>query len=724
MRDVTGVERSCEALIEEAEAAPIEGWDFGWLEGRATEERPSWGYSGLLAERARDASSLLDLQTGGGELLGGLPWLPPLTVATEGWAPNVSRAAQRLHPRGAWVVFAHEDRPTLPFGSGTFDLVVSRHPVLTWWDEVARVLRPGGRYLSQQIGPHTMREVTEFFMVPQPATIAQEAGAGPGKGDDRRAPSRGRQVRATSSHLRRRGCGRLLPATGRLDGARFHGGEVPGPTHRHASGDHGQGTLRRPCHALSDRSGEARLNPTTLGTTGLAVTRIGFGLAALGRPAYITLGRNVDLGSDRDRATMEQRCHDMLDAAYAAGIRYVDTARSYGRAEEFLASWLRPRAIAPDAITVGSKWGYRYTGDWNMAATVHETKDHSLAMFRDQLPQTSALLGPHLDLYQVHSATLESGVLDDHDVLHALAELGDSGVAVGLTVSGPRQADVVRHALELGVDGVNPFSTVQATWNVLEPSVGPALGEARARGWGVLVKEALANGRLTARGDDGAGHALQAVAARHGCIDRPGRHGRRARPALGRRGALRRGDTLPTRVEPRRTRAQPHRGGLGPPRIGRRECDRLLGPAQCSPLELTSKPRQATTASDRRWAAAGVQVLMRRLSSSSRRPMASGVIPNRQAMARTSLDRIVMSCPLKSWRWTWIMLTNRRMRSRSGPLTSRNRVEVDGHRVAVLPRLRSRDARVAAHPGIPVTRRLSTSTTGWHRSRAATAGRH
>lgn len=167
------VKRSCDALIEEAEAAPIEGWDFTWLDGRATEERPSWGYSRLLAERVRDVSSLLDLQTGGGELLGQLPRLPPITVATEGWEPNVRRAAQRLHPRGAWVVVTQEDGPTLPFGSGTFELVVSRHPVVTCWDEVARVLRPGGRYLSQQIGPHSMREVTEFFMGPQPATSAR-----------------------------------------------------------------------------------------------------------------------------------------------------------------------------------------------------------------------------------------------------------------------------------------------------------------------------------------------------------------------------------------------------------------------------------------------------------------------------------------------------------------------------------------------------------------------
>ncbi len=262
------------------------------------------------------------------------------------------------------------------------------------------------------------------------------------------------------------------------------------------------------------------LSTTTLGATGLAVTRMGLGLAALGRPAYITLGRDADLGSARDLATMERRCHDVLDAAYAAGIRYVDAARSYGRAEAFLASWLAARHLGPDAITVGSKWGYRYTGGWDMAAAVHEIKDHSLAMFRDQLPQTSALLGPYLDLYQVHSATIESGVLDDHAVLGALAELAHSGVAVGLSVSGPRQAEVVLHALELDTAGVNPFSTVQATWNLLEPSVGPALEQAHARGWGVIVKEALANGRLTDRDvrhgrRDRATEALAEVAARH-----------------------------------------------------------------------------------------------------------------------------------------------------------------------------------------------------------------
>jgi aryl-alcohol dehydrogenase-like predicted oxidoreductase len=244
------------------------------------------------------------------------------------------------------------------------------------------------------------------------------------------------------------------------------------------------------------------------------VTGAGLGLAALGRPAYITLGRDADLGADRGVEAMERRCHGMLDAAYGAGVRYIDTARSYGRAEAFLASWLGDRHLTASDITVGSKWGYRYVGDWRMDTPVHEAKDHSLAMFRRQLPETVALLGTHLGLYQVHSATLESGVLDDDAVLGALAGLRDGGIAVGLTVSGPRQAEVVWRALEVAVDGVNPFSTVQATWNLLEPSAGAALAAAHAHGLGVIVKEALANGRLVGSGDGDVGVVAE-VAALH-----------------------------------------------------------------------------------------------------------------------------------------------------------------------------------------------------------------
>jgi len=253
-----------------------------------------------------------------------------------------------------------------------------------------------------------------------------------------------------------------------------------------------------------------------LGSTGLEVTPLGLGLAALGRPAYIDLGRAADLGADRGVEALERRCHEVLDAALAAGVRYLDAARSYGRAEEFLASWLRGRRLAPDAVTVGSKWGYVYVGGWRMDAEVHEVKDHSPATLRRQLAESRALLGPHLDLYQVHSATLESGVLDDRAVLAELARLRAKGLAVGLSVSGPRQAEVVRRALDVTVDGAAVFGVVQATWNLLEPSAGPALAEAKERGLGVIVKEALANGRLSPHGEGPPLAALGRLADRHG----------------------------------------------------------------------------------------------------------------------------------------------------------------------------------------------------------------
>jgi aryl-alcohol dehydrogenase-like predicted oxidoreductase len=148
-------------------------------------------------------------------------------------------------------------------------------------------------------------------------------------------------------------------------------------------------------------------------------------------------------------------------------------------------------------VTVGSKWGYVYTADWRVDAATHEVKAHELAVLERQWQETQANLGPYLRLYQVHSATLESGVLDNAEVLAALSGLKRAGVAIGLSLSGTRQADTLRRALAIAVDGVRLFDTVQATWNLLEPSAGAVLAEARAAGMGVIVKEALANGRLT-----------------------------------------------------------------------------------------------------------------------------------------------------------------------------------------------------------------------------------
>jgi aryl-alcohol dehydrogenase-like predicted oxidoreductase len=235
----------------------------------------------------------------------------------------------------------------------------------------------------------------------------------------------------------------------------------------------------------------------TLGATGLPISRIGLGLAALGRPAYINLGRDQDYGRERAVADMEQRCHAVLDAAYAAGIRYVDTARSYGLAEQFLGSWLRARQRV--TLTVGSKWGYAYVGSWRLDAPVHEVKDLSVETLRRQSIESRALLGDWLQLYAIHSATLESGVLADAQVLDELARLRAQGLVIGLTVTGPGQGDIIRRALEVNAARGHLFQVVQATWNLLEPSAGPALADAHALGLGVIVKEAVANGRLTGR---------------------------------------------------------------------------------------------------------------------------------------------------------------------------------------------------------------------------------
>ncbi|MEV7421024.1 class I SAM-dependent methyltransferase [Streptomyces sp. NPDC091212] len=160
--------RTFDELIAEAEAVPVDGWNFSWLDGRATEERPAWGYARAMGERMARATAALDLQTGGGETLASVPERPPLTVATEGWPPNVARATALLHPRGVAVVAA-PDEPPLPFGDGAFDLVVSRHPVRAWWEEIARVLRPGGTYFSQEVGPASVFELVEFFLGPRSA---------------------------------------------------------------------------------------------------------------------------------------------------------------------------------------------------------------------------------------------------------------------------------------------------------------------------------------------------------------------------------------------------------------------------------------------------------------------------------------------------------------------------------------------------------------------------
>jgi aryl-alcohol dehydrogenase-like predicted oxidoreductase len=225
-----------------------------------------------------------------------------------------------------------------------------------------------------------------------------------------------------------------------------------------------------------------------------SIERLGLGLAALGRPAYINLGRDGELPADRTVAAMRAATWEVLDAAYEAGIRWVDAARSYGRAEEFLAGWLAARGQRD--VTVSSKWGYAYVGDWRTDADVHEVKEHTLTRFRDQLAETRSLLGDRINLYQVHSLTADSPLFADAALRRELAATAATGLPMGFSTTGAGQADTVRRALDLETGGRRLFTAVQSTWNLLEPSVGDALREARDAGLHVMVKEVLANGRL------------------------------------------------------------------------------------------------------------------------------------------------------------------------------------------------------------------------------------
>lgn len=166
--------RSFDELVDEAERAPIEGWDFGWLDGRAVEERPSWRYFDRVAERVAGVSGLLEVQAGVGSMIGKVPALPRLPVATEGFPPSLAVAAPRLRSRAVHLVVTSQTRPGLPFADGTFDLVISRHPVTVWWQEIARVLRPGGTYFAQHVGPRSLRSLSEALMGPLPESADRD----------------------------------------------------------------------------------------------------------------------------------------------------------------------------------------------------------------------------------------------------------------------------------------------------------------------------------------------------------------------------------------------------------------------------------------------------------------------------------------------------------------------------------------------------------------------
>ncbi|MCH8032470.1 MAG: aldo/keto reductase [Bacteroidetes bacterium] len=254
------------------------------------------------------------------------------------------------------------------------------------------------------------------------------------------------------------------------------------------------------------------------GNTRLKVSKIGLGIAALGRPGYINLGHGIDLKSNYDVTAMQLNTVKILDAAYANGIRYFDVARSYGKAESFLSHWLKGNDRR-ETVVVGSKWGYTYTADWAVETEKHEIKEHSIEVLDRQWKESNALLGERLNIYHIHSATIESGVLDNSQVLNKLWELRASGTIIGLSLSGGKQTETLKKALTVKREDDFLFQSVQVTWNILERSTSDVLETASQSGFGIIVKEALANGRLTSKNTTAAfsakRKALQGIANKY-----------------------------------------------------------------------------------------------------------------------------------------------------------------------------------------------------------------
>lgn len=236
-----------------------------------------------------------------------------------------------------------------------------------------------------------------------------------------------------------------------------------------------------------------------LGTSNRPVSKLGLGMAAIGRPSYLTIGHATDLTGHTTADSLEQWVYKILDRAWLAGIRYFDAARSYGLSEQFLGNWLQKRQIDLQGCTIGSKWGYVYTGGWKKNAPHHEVKYHELNLLTQQWPETMGFLSSSLGLYQLHSATTDTGVLENNAILKAFGELREHGITLGLSVSGTSQREVIEQALRIELDGVRLFDTVQATYNLFEQDCGSILEAAHKEGVGIIIKEALANGRLTHR---------------------------------------------------------------------------------------------------------------------------------------------------------------------------------------------------------------------------------
>lgn len=220
--------------------------------------------------------------------------------------------------------------------------------------------------------------------------------------------------------------------------------------------------------------------------------KVGLGTAAIGRPQYINIRQSN--ASDFSLDTFREKGKSILDYAYENGVRYFDTAPGYGMAEDLLIEWVNGKN--DENIEVATKWGYTYVANFDPNAKTHEIKEHSLEKLNEQWTQSEKLL-PYLTTYQIHSATLDTGVLENEKVLHRLAELKSRhNLIIGLSVSGDNQVEVIKKALEVEVGGQLLFDAYQVTYNILDQSLLSILDKLKSGDKRIIIKEALANGRI------------------------------------------------------------------------------------------------------------------------------------------------------------------------------------------------------------------------------------
>lgn len=221
--------------------------------------------------------------------------------------------------------------------------------------------------------------------------------------------------------------------------------------------------------------------------------KLGLGTAAIGRPLYINIKQE---GADKDvsQETFTRKGMKMLEAAYVQGVRYFDTAPGYGVAEQMLIDWAGEKD--DETLEIATKWGYTYVANFDSKATEHEVKEHSLSKLNAQWDKSKSLL-PLLTTYQIHSATLETGVLDNNKILHRLAELKDNhDLHIGITTTGANQLEVLKKAMDLEVNGKELFDVFQVTYNIYEQDLATVAADIARRNKRLIVKEALANGRI------------------------------------------------------------------------------------------------------------------------------------------------------------------------------------------------------------------------------------